>query len=377
MFGRRGIRRARYRARAAPVPRALRRDVPAPRARARRDALPRAQHDRDAAQPRPGRRRRPRLPRHGLPDVLVPARRLHRQREPLEGRLPRFGADAVWREIERGAGAGCPTARSSSATCAATAPRTAATSATATCRCSTRTTRATPRGCDSFFRAFGGMDFVAPPPCSRRASRALRPRARARCRGRRAGRRASCAARAGRAPRRRRRALTFVMHSFMDAATCGRRGRRSSAASSATTRGPRDPGAPAGLLVRDGAPGGARAGLRAALGARPAGEPGAPGLVAARLIRLDQHMTRTAAAAVLQLQRSAGSRAVRKMLARYETPEHARPRPTATPRSSGPTSTPTRARPGSSSTASRRTSRASTRTGTRRASARSATARAR
>ena len=89
MFGRRGIRRARLGGGAAPLPRALRRALPAPRARARRHALPRPQHDGDATQPRPGRRRHPRLPRHGLPHVLLPARRVHGQREPLEGGLPR------------------------------------------------------------------------------------------------------------------------------------------------------------------------------------------------------------------------------------------------------------------------------------------------
>ncbi len=90
MLGRRGIRRARSERDLNPFRERFCRDVPAPRARDRRAPLPGPQHDGDARQRRPGRRRGPRLPRHGLPDVLVPARGLHRQPEPLEGRrLPR------------------------------------------------------------------------------------------------------------------------------------------------------------------------------------------------------------------------------------------------------------------------------------------------
>jgi hypothetical protein len=60
--------------------------------------------------------------------------------------LRAFGGDEVWAEIEAGAGGRCTTTRCRSATCAATARRTAGTPATATCRCSTRTATRTGAG---------------------------------------------------------------------------------------------------------------------------------------------------------------------------------------------------------------------------------------
>ena len=156
------------RGRAEPLPPALLRHVRPPARRARRDELPRPQHDRHAAQHRRDPRRAAGRPRHGLSDVLLPARRLHRQRGPLEGRLRRL------RQPTRSGGAssraparGCTTTPSRSATCAATAPPTASTSATATRPCSTRTTRATPAPCTTSSRRSAAWT-------SRTAARGLR-----------------------------------------------------------------------------------------------------------------------------------------------------------------------------------------------------------
>ena len=90
---------------------------------------------------------------------------------------------------------------------------------TGTPRCSTRTIRATPRVLDDFIEAFGGMDFVAPAPVlAARLVRGLGRHPRAlggsvgwarRFVGRAGGLRAMV--------RDRPRAITYVMHAFMDA----------------------------------------------------------------------------------------------------------------------------------------------------------------
>ena len=261
MFGRRGIKRAASEADAATRYRAaLLRDVRAPGARARRHALPRAQHDGHAAQHRPGPAGHPRLPRHGLSHVLLPARRVHRQRRPLEGRLPRVlhrrgvAADRGGRRR-----AAALRRRCRSATRAATARPTAPTPATATCRCSTRTTRATPASLEDFVAAFGGMDFVdGRAACAPRAAPAAWPATRARAAQRRAGWARRFVGRAGglramrpRAPRRDhlRHARVHGRRQGAPAWELLQRGETSRRA-----RDPRDPGAPAGLLLRDGAP---------------------------------------------------------------------------------------------------------------------------
>lgn len=66
-------RAAGKRAGAQPVPGTVRRHVHPAEEGTRCPVLPRAQHDRDSREPRRGRRGDPRLPRDGVPHVLLPA----------------------------------------------------------------------------------------------------------------------------------------------------------------------------------------------------------------------------------------------------------------------------------------------------------------
>ena len=132
-----------------------------------------------------------------------------------------FSTDRVWEEIERGAGARLHyrALQIGDERCNRTAY--GAYAATATCRCSTRTTPPTARWLQDFLAAFGGMDFDgAAAAASPRGWRAASPATRARCRGSPAGRGASRRAAGGvraRGGATAPRALTYVMHAFMDA----------------------------------------------------------------------------------------------------------------------------------------------------------------
>ena len=221
MFGRRGIRRARreaelhpYRARFCEMFERLEREHGVTHYLAHNMTV-------TPAQRRPGRRGDPRLPRHGLPDVLVPARGVHREHEPLEGRLPRVldrprvGGDRAGR---RRAAALPARFQIGDERCNRTAY-----GAYAGDRCvplldeddprRPALARGVLRGVrrDGLRRAARGARRPAGPR--------LRARSRARCRG--AGRLGAALRGArGRAVRLARdgpRAVTFVMHSFMDA----------------------------------------------------------------------------------------------------------------------------------------------------------------
>ena len=235
--------------------------VPAARARARRHALPRAQHDGDAAQPRPGRRSVIRDCRDmGFRMFSFQPAAFIGNRAAGRTTTARSRPTTCGRRSSAAPARGCTSARCRSATSAATAPPTAPTSATATCRCSTRTTRATGAGSQDFIAAFGGMDFEAPPALlAARLARGFARHPRALPRRRRLG--AALRARAPAAPRTVARAPPAGAD-VRDARVHGRARRAAGVGGAAARRAlrrpahPRDPGAPAGVLLRDGPPGG-------------------------------------------------------------------------------------------------------------------------
>ena len=156
------------------------------------------------------------MPRHGIPDVLVPAGGVHRQPEPLEGvATGALTPDVVWAEIEAGAGATLPwrTWQFGDTRCNRTAY-----GALVGDGWVPLLDEAEPRDLEvreAFFRAFGGMDFDAPPALlAAKLARVLAAHPDVVPRALGWARRFSRPG--GRLPARPR-ALTFVMHNFMDA----------------------------------------------------------------------------------------------------------------------------------------------------------------